>query len=339
MKLNLPILLLILVSTSLATAEVIKPVDVRATSHFGLGLNVENLINGDSGPEIGLEHFGLIPGGDPGVQDDLHGVVGRLDDPSLVDEWGYISGCADAGIEGGDPGVDCSQASNIFAVSPVDDQIIEFEFDGAYDLSSAYIWNDNEDGFAGDRGVDEFEIQVSPDRSGDTWTAVGTTYNLTANDGFGPAAADTIEFTANGVRRVRLLINTRLGPANEQYVGLSEVRFEGTLVTQDLKADGDNDGDVDGLDFLRWQYWYGLGQLETFTNSTLQGTRSRGDYDASNAILGGDLAVWASEYGSTGSAEVVGSVGVPEPTALGLVSLGLIAGLMGYRRSEMKKIA
>ena len=310
-----------------ANADVIKPNDVRATSHFGVGLNIENLVNGDQGPAVGLTHFGLIEAGGPGVLDDVHGISVS----QTPDQWGYISGCNDAGIDGGDPG----SCANIFAVEPVDDQIIEFEFDGSYDLSNVHIWNDNEDGFAPDRGVNEFEIQVSPDRTGATFTAVGTTYNLTADDGFSNNSAQEFPLVASAIRRVRLLINSNHG-ISEAYVGLAEVRFEGSLVTQDLAADADKDGNVNGSDFLLWQQNFGVGQVETVFNSTLTATQSEGDFDNNNVITGADLAVWASEFGQP-SALGGASHAVPEPSTVLLgvcATLLFLAPLMSRRRNR-----
>jgi hypothetical protein len=314
-----------LLLTAEVHAEVIKPVDVRSTSQFALGLNIENLINGDSGPAVGLPHFGLKPTGGPGVLDDVHGItVG-----GSADQWGWISGCADGGIEGGDPGVDCG--GNPFAVNPVDEQIVEFEFNGAYDLSQLHIWNDNEDGFAPDRGVNEFEIQVSSDRTGSNFTAIGTTYNLTADSGFDDNSAQVISLVASGVRRVRLLINSNHRSA-EAYVGLAEVRFEGTLVDFDLAADADKDGVTGGGDFLIWQRSVGIGEIETTFNTTLTATQREGDYDNNNVVNYSDYPVWEGEFGQVASNGQVASTLVPEPVTLTLGIMLTLSGLLWRRR-------
>lgn len=305
-----------------ADADVIKPNDVRATSQFGLGLNVENLVNGDQGAAIGLSNYGLEPAGGAGVLDDGH-------QPNLSGQpgLGWISGCMDAGIEGGDPGVDCS--SNIFAVEPEEAQIVEFEFDGAYDLTAMHVWNENDESFALDRGVDEFELQVNTQRTGGTFTSLGT-FNLTADDGFANNFAQELPFTASGIRRVRFLINSRHGGEQEDYVGLAEVRFEGTLVTQDLAADGDKDGDVDGNDLLVMMRGMTFGELDTFLNSTLTATQSEGDYDNNNVVNGDDVTAWAGEFGQ--SAALSASIqGVPEPSTLLLGLLSAIGILLGRR--------
>ncbi|MEO2049126.1 MAG: hypothetical protein ABGX16_21415 [Pirellulales bacterium] len=334
---------------SSARADVIKPNDVRATSHFGVGLNIQNLVNGDQGPDLAspLPHFGLMATGGPGVLDDTHGVIVG----GSVDQWGFLSGCSDAGIPGGSPaeaeGADCgvvdfgAPTENGFATLPVDDQIIEFEFDGAYDLTTAHIWNDNEDGLGDFRGVDEFEIQVNTERTGGTFVAVGTTYNLTADFGFDPNSAQVVPLVASGVRRVRFLLNSAFSGigGDDEYVGLSEVRFEGTLITPDLAADADKNGMINGNDFLTWQGNFGHGELdnedingsESF-NSTLTATQSSGDYDNNNVVNADDLTVWGSEFGTTSPASVIASISVPEPSSLLLAATVVFGGLATTRR-------
>ena len=312
-----------------SNADVIKPNDVRATSQFGLGLNVENLVNGDQGAAVGINGgFGLVAGGAAGVLDDGH--LTNQPDPR-----GWISGCSDAGIAGGDPGIDCS--TNAFAVSPEEEQIVEFEFDGSYDLTAMHVWNENDETFAPDRGLDEFELLVNPDRTGGTFTSVGT-FNLLADDGFGNNFAQVISFTESGIRRVRLAINSRHGGTSEDYVGLAEVRFEGTLVSQDHASDGDKSGEADGGDFLILQRnlklastGKGLGEIDTFLGSTLSATQSEGDYDNNNVVNPDDLPVWMAEYGLPPTATAA-ALSVPEPTALVLFVLTLCSGLLGRRR-------
>jgi hypothetical protein len=77
--------------------------------------------------------------------------------------------------------------------------------------------------------------------------------------------------------------------------------------------DFDNDGDVDGQDFLVWQRGLGVGT----TNAT-------GDADGNGAVNGADLAQWRAEFGPAAAAAVSG---VPEPTSavLALVVCGLAA--------------
>jgi hypothetical protein len=66
-----------------------------------------------------------------------------------------------------------------------------------------------------------------------------------------------------------------------------------------VDADFDNDGDVDGRDFLIWQRGFGTGT----TNAT-------GDANGSGSVDGADLAAWQSQY--NGGALVSAST-VPEP--------------------------
>jgi hypothetical protein len=88
-----------------------------------------------------------------------------------------------------------------------------------------------------------------------------------------------------------------------------DVGSPGTFQVQDpggQPGDFDNDGDVDGRDFLVWQ---------------------RGG--SPNALSASDLADWQNNYGN-GSLAAVGSV--PEPTALALLALALVPVACGRKR-------
>jgi hypothetical protein len=82
-------------------------------------------------------------------------------------------------------------------------------------------------------------------------------------------------------------------------------------------ADFNNDGTVDGADFLVWQRGFGTG-----TNN------ASGDANNSGGVDGADLAIWKTQFGDAPPA--LGAVGaVPEPTAAllaGLTGLALAAG-------------
>ncbi len=119
--------------------------------------------------------------------------------------------------------------------SQAQDEFLEFTLDQNYDLSTAIVWNYNGvDGFGGDnsfRGIDEMEILVSSSLSG-AFTSIGT-FNLTIADPlFTPdLAAETLTLSgATNVRRVMFDINSAFGGATQEYVGLSEVRFDGVAL-------------------------------------------------------------------------------------------------------------
>ena len=383
-------------------ADVIKPNDVRATSQFGVGANIQNLVNGDQGPAIGLTDFGLfedpnsVPDPNATVFDYVHEVTAGFPPipPSQQNQTYWISGCSDAGIPGGsaaeERGADCGDEDPFadpgpFSTQPINDQIIEFEFDGAYDLTAAHIWNDNEDGFAADRGLKLFHTQYSTDRTGDTFIDVDIDLDpngLDARTGFSLATAQKVSFTdpngvpmtVSGARRVRFLLDSAFfGDPNalDLYVGLSEVRFEGTLDTLDLAADGTGlelddpndffnqhrgkkDGAVSGLDFLLWQAWLGRGEYDgdpnhprapvgyippldpngqpEIFNSTLTSTQSTGDYDNNNVTNHADLAIWEAQFGMSSPLSGFSGASVPEPLSLYLVATAALGGLLVRRR-------
>lgn len=89
-------------------------------------------------------------------------------------------------------------------------------------------------------------------------------------------------------------------------------------VIQIAKADFNQDGDVDGDDFLIWQRGLGVGS-----------TLPEGDADGNGEVDAGDLAAWRFQFGSTNAAVPVGSA-VPEPT--GLIAVACLAVVYAVRR-------
>lgn len=79
-------------------------------------------------------------------------------------------------------------------------------------------------------------------------------------------------------------------------------------------ADFDDDGDVDGNDFLIWQR--GLTANEDGTNAT-------GDANGDTNVDGDDLAIWKSDFGTA----TPNANPVPEPASLTLLALAAAAGL------------
>ena len=79
-------------------------------------------------------------------------------------------------------------------------------------------------------------------------------------------------------------------------------------------ADFDDDGDVDGLDFLTWQRGYGTGSLHSDGNANGDGT-----------IDAVDLAIWQQQYSTT----LPLSTTVPEPCTL-ILLLGLLVPVLRF---------
>jgi hypothetical protein len=133
-------------------------------------------------------------------------------------------------------------------------------------------------------------------------------------------------------------------PTNEftsNYFAYVDIPVEQMVV---LEADFDMDGDVDGDDFLLWQG--GFGQF-----AGGGATKMDGDYDNDGDVDGDDFLGWQTEFGQSvpGSASgqdlmrslqaLFGTNGmqmttaaVPEPSAVSLVILGLLAAVATRRR-------
>lgn len=80
-----------------------------------------------------------------------------------------------------------------------------------------------------------------------------------------------------------------------------QVGFRIAAPAQPISADFDDDGDVDGADFLTWQRGFGI-----------ESTFALGDANSSDMVDTNDLAVWNEQFGQSAT----GIVNVPEPSTL-----------------------
>lgn len=182
---------MVFASVRIAQADIVTPVSATASSSFAIPPSA--LIDGS-----GLNGVGPIPG--------------QRHNNNENGMW--IAGIG-------------SQAQN---------ESLEFTFDLNYNLSSAIIWQYNGvNGFGSptpERGIDAFDILVSPDLV-TPFVSLGS-FNLNiATDPLDPAGepAQIKALTgASSVRRVRFDINSAHGGPTQEFVGLSEVRFEGTAL-------------------------------------------------------------------------------------------------------------
>lgn len=90
------------------------------------------------------------------------------------------------------------------------------------------------------------------------------------------------------------------------------------LTAAPTDADFNDDGDVDGDDFLIWQRGFGVGI-----------TNSEGDANGDRVVNSADLIVWQNNFGVTA---LQGTVTVPEPQTLLLV--GFIAITLAFVRGK-----
>ncbi|MEM8946825.1 MAG: hypothetical protein AAGD11_16745 [Planctomycetota bacterium] len=91
-----------------------------------------------------------------------------------------------------------------------------------------------------------------------------------------------------------------------------------TILAED--ADFDQDGDVDGADFLVWQRGVGTGT-----------SLADGDANGDGQVDGSDLAVWQSQYANTALMAQQAVAAVPEPTTTALMVSALSLVLTGRR--------
>jgi hypothetical protein len=93
-------------------------------------------------------------------------------------------------------------------------------------------------------------------------------------------------------------------------------------------ADFNQDGDVDGLDFLTWQRGFGTGT-----------TLAEGDANGDGFVNGDDLAIWQLQYPSPPAVSTLASAPEPASAVLGLLSCIALAGLRGRLSRRQTRIA
>jgi hypothetical protein len=95
-------------------------------------------------------------------------------------------------------------------------------------------------------------------------------------------------------------------------VDSNDVVLQTTPLTGGANADFDQDGDVDGADFLAWQIGQGI---------AVGATRAQGDSNNDAAVNGDDLAVWKSQFGS--HAATASAAAVPEPASSAAMAMAV----------------
>jgi hypothetical protein len=182
-----------------------------------------------------------------------------------------------------------------------------------------------------------FFMHIS-DSEGNFYQTPASQFNDLPNLELGEERTVTIQFNVREFRNGDQLLSedTLLGTTslaigiatNEdsiQSVGISvdklRIFSEGAAAVE--TGDFDDDGDVDGADFLSWQR--GLGATGT-------ATLGQGDANDDGNVDGADLAIWKDQFGSAGAAAGVGAV--PECSSLALAMIGVVAGLARRRGSR-----
>jgi alpha-tubulin suppressor-like RCC1 family protein len=151
-------------------------------------------------------------------------VLTQTHDNLVTAETMWHAGPRPGGIVGGVTGAE----TPTFVPPPVNTQDVEFDLEGNYDLTAAHIWNMNQ---AGDslRGVKDVKILVSTSTTAAFTPLITTVFSQ--GTGFPGLTAQIVPLTgATNVRRVRFEIQSAWSGAAKEYVGLSEVRFQGTAV-------------------------------------------------------------------------------------------------------------
>jgi hypothetical protein len=164
-------------------------------------------------------------------------------------------------------------------------------------------------------------------QDGGVWTELAGTAGKVSEGAFGESTVLSSGMTAISLGN---LYNTTIDakdlvfeyhiagtPASSLYAGAVSYTTGGAA-----DADFDNDGDVDGSDFLTWQRNVGNGSA----------TPTQGDATGDGNVNGADLAAWRQQFGPGGGSTPAAQA-VPEPTTLGMTLLaGIAAALSSVRR-------
>jgi len=180
-----------------------------------------------------------------------------------------------------------------------------FDLGQSYDLTQAYIWQQNQ-GHAvnagGARNTRTLDIYVSSDGITYTPTPVGGTRTLGVADGSNPALpAETVSLSASAVQYVKFDILTAGSGNTNEYVGLSEVRFEGTTIPENL---------VTPTNALSTSYWIAdnAHPIHLIDSSGLSASSAAGTHD--NHALASTMWIAGNGDGGLG-----GPIGTPPSVA------------------------
>ena len=258
---------------AILTADVITPIGIRAASEWGINIFASKLIDGS-----GLIDVEETPDYE---LDDYH-------DNSATWDNGWHAGDFDVGIPGG-----TDDDGDLFTVGLVDEQILEFDLGMLYSVTHAHIWQQNQSGLgtflAPDRGVDEFEVLISEDAEGDDNFTFVDRFNLEPEEGIEEVPAQVIKFDLPIVaQRIRFDIKiAEFSELDNEFVGLGEVRFEGTPV-------GAETGDFDGNGVLD------VADINALTAVVIAGTNDPGfDLNNDSLVTDDDRTVWVDELKGT----------------------------------------
>ncbi|WP_172992032.1 autotransporter-associated beta strand repeat-containing protein [Lacipirellula parvula] len=143
-------------------------------------------------------------------------------------------------------------------------------------------------------------------------TETFTLINNTGNGAISGAFGNYAQGAAVDLAGKTFYINYMGGTGNDVVLSATQPGTE--------DADFDNDGDVDGADFLTWQRNFGTA-----------GDNAHGNANGDGTVDGLDLAVWRNQFGAGSPANVAASA-IPEPASAALLLLAAGA-LAGARRS------
>ena len=204
---------------------------------------------------------------------------------------------------------------------------------GSFDEEDSFVWTYSIDGSAPEElftsSVDEGGTLTYTLADGDTFTVDDPLLVTNAQDETTLLTNEfqTISSLLSSTGDTLTLMLTAISNGDDAASFASEAYAFDNILIQGFTGttgDFDQDGDVDGNDFLAWQRGFGVGN-----------TLAEGDANGDGVIDQSDLEIWQNQFGGQNASQAAGAV--PEPTSSVLLVFLSLQGLVLRFRGDNRQ--